>query len=119
MLMKMPDNQLNSPMSDGMMASVSSKIGMGGGTATSIFGWMTTNEAAVLIGLCITVIGFLLNLFFQYKREKRTLAEHELKKKLYLMEIEEHQKRMNLINKGVIPSDYTMHIHNESDDTQV
>lgn len=48
-------------ISDATIASLTAKWGMGGGTLTSIFGWLSSNGAAIFIGIVITILGFILN----------------------------------------------------------
>lgn len=59
------------------VTEVASKGGMGGGATTSLLGWMTSNEAVVLTGLLVTVLGFAINLYFQIRRDRR---EQELQR---------------------------------------
>lgn len=112
--MTSPNNDITSKLTDATIASVSTKWGMGGGTATSLYGWLTTNEAVVLIGLIITIVGFVLNGIFQYRRDRVVREEHELKKKLLQMELhtlqEEHDMRISLMKKGILPQDRNMNI---------
>lgn len=60
--------------------SVASKS-MGGGAATSILGWISSNEGIALIGLGITVAGFIVNFIFQFRRDKREAELLKLKMK--------------------------------------
>lgn len=102
-------NELFSSISDATIASMTTKWGMGGGTVTSLFGWLSSNGAAILIGIIITVLGFILNATFQYLREKRAREEHNLRKKLVELEMrhqtEEHNLRMTLLQNGIIPEE--------------
>ena len=63
---------------------VISKWGMGGGVATSIFGWLSSSGGAVLIGVAVTILGFWVNFYFQRRRDLREL------KQLQLLEAREH-----------------------------
>lgn len=106
----MKDNtEIISGISDATIASLTAKWGMGGGTLTSIFGWLSSNGAAIFIGIIITIFGFILNGVFQWMREKRAREEHNLKKKLLELELrkqqEEHEVRMNLLKQGIIPKE--------------
>ena len=56
--------------SDALVANSSVKWGMGGGAVTSIFGSFSNNDLLVIIGCITTGLGFLVNLFYQYKRIK-------------------------------------------------
>ena len=75
----------NDSLNDLAIASMTTKYGMGGGVITSIVGWLSSNEAVVIIGIVVTLLGFIVNLIFQIKREKRqikaSLLEEELMKK--------------------------------------
>lgn len=51
------------------------------GAGTSIFGWLTSNEFAVLVGTFVAVGGFLINWYYRFKEDKRQQAEHELRMK--------------------------------------
>lgn len=73
-------------------ASIATKWGMGGGTATSIFGWLTSNGAAVLIGIVVTVAGFILNYWFQRRRDTREIANIQFQHKLALAEEQRKQE---------------------------
>lgn len=56
------------------VSSVASK-GMGGGSVASIIGWMSSNEGIALMGIIITILGFIINCIFQFRRD---LREREL-----------------------------------------
>lgn len=75
----------NDSINDIAIASMTTKYGMGGGVLTSLIGWLSSNEAVVIIGIVVTLLGFIINLIFQLKREKRqikaSLLEEELMKK--------------------------------------
>lgn len=59
-------------------ATVSSAAvkGMSGGTATSIFGWIVSNEVLALSGVTIAFLGFVVNAIFQYRRDRREQEMH-------------------------------------------
>lgn len=78
-----------------MIANSSVKWGMGGGAATSIFGSLSNNDLLVIIGIVTTALGFLVNLGYQYKRDKRAEEAFELKKKLLETQIANEQKQRN------------------------
>lgn len=50
---------------------------MKGGNVATVIGWMASNEAIALIGILITICGFIVNLYFQWKRDRR---EQELQR---------------------------------------
>lgn len=82
-------------ISDALIANSSVKWGMGGGAATSIFGSLSNNDLLVIIGIVTTALGFLVNLGYQYKRDKRAEEAFELKKKLLETQIANEQKQRN------------------------
>lgn len=57
---------------DNALISLSSKSTIGG-LFTSIYGWLTQTGSAVFIGIVITILGFLINYYFQKKKAKRDL----------------------------------------------
>lgn len=68
---------------DAAMSSAATKWGLVGGSTTSIIGWLSSNQAAVLIGISVTVIGFVVNMYYQRRRDKREsyyLKQEELRK---------------------------------------
>lgn len=60
------------------ISSVSTKGGMVGGTLYGIAGWLTSSAGAVVIGIVVTILGFVVNYIFQRKRDARETAEKEL-----------------------------------------
>ena len=103
------NNDLVTGLSDATVASLTAKWGMGGGTATSIIGWLSSNSVIAITGIVVTILGFILNGVFQWMREKRAREEHDLKKKLFELEFqkqqEEHELRMSLLKKGIFPKE--------------
>lgn len=57
---------------DNALISLSSKSTVGG-LFTSVYGWLTQTGSAVFIGIIITILGFLVNYYFQKKKAKRDL----------------------------------------------
>ena len=80
--------------SDALVANNSVKWGMGGGAATSIVGSLSNNEVLTIIGITTTALGFVVNLFYQYKRNKRSEEVHQLQKKLLETQIK-HEREGN------------------------
>lgn len=74
------------------LISSSAKWGMGGGTVTSIFGCLSQNELLVFLGILTTIGGFVVNLVFQWRRDKRAKEEHELTKQLLETQIKNAAK---------------------------
>lgn len=77
---------------DASLANTSVKWGMGGGSLTSIFGYLSSSDLLMLVGVITTALGFMVNLYFQYKRDARAREEHELKKKLLESQIQHEQE---------------------------
>ena len=96
----MPDKSISNHQlenTDATFSWIATKIGMGGGTLASIFGWFTSNGAAVFIGILITVLGFVMNAWFQRRRDAREEAEanlrreHQIMRELRLQELHQAQ----------------------------
>lgn len=68
------------------VSSVAMKYGMGGGTVAAVLGWLSSSAAAVLIGIVVTVLGFIVNYIFQRRREKREIRHAEFQRQLELSE---------------------------------
>ncbi len=76
---------------ESLISSVATKGGMGGGTAAALYGWLTSSGAAVLIGILVTVAGFIVNLIYQRRRDQREERELAIREK---REGELHQARL-------------------------
>jgi hypothetical protein len=50
-----------------------------GGAVVSIGGWLLSSAAAAWFGAGIAAIGLLVNVYFNWKRDKREQEEHELR----------------------------------------
>jgi len=74
---------------DATLATVGAKWGMGGGAVTSIFGCLSQNDILVLIGIVTTALGFIANIYFQLRRDKRAAVEHELRKEILEKQLKE------------------------------
>lgn len=57
------------------VASVASKATSGGATA-SVIGFLTSNEGIALVGLMITIVGFVVNLIFKFRQDRRDQEFH-------------------------------------------
>lgn len=77
---------------DASLANASVKWGMGGGSLTSIFGYLSSSDLLMIVGVITTALGFMVNLVFQYRRDVRAKEEHELKKKLLETQIKHEQE---------------------------
>ncbi len=53
------------------------------GAGTSLFGWFTSNEFAVLVGTLLAIGGFIVNWYYRHKEDKRQQAEHDRRMGLY------------------------------------
>ena len=73
-----------SRMDDSMGANISNKWGMGGGLLTLLYGWLTDVNTAVFIGTLVTVLGFIMSLYFQRRRHIREQRETEIRLELIL-----------------------------------
>jgi hypothetical protein len=67
---------------DTTMAAVGSKATYTG-AGTSIFGWLTANEFAVLIGVAVAIGGFVVNWYYRHKEDRRQQAEHDRRMGMY------------------------------------
>lgn len=63
-------SEIKSQVVDSVVISTSSKFTVGGLFA-SIYGWLTQTGSAVFIGIVITILGFLMNYYFQHRKAKR------------------------------------------------
>ena len=70
--------QVTEVLSDPSFGGILTKWGMGGGTVTSAVGWLSSSGAAVLIGVVITVAGFIVNYLYQ-GRDYRLKKSKELR----------------------------------------
>lgn len=76
---------------EGLVSSVATKGGMSGGSLYAIYGWLTSSGAAVLIGILVTIAGFVVNWIYQRKRDSREEREQMLREK---REQELHEARL-------------------------
>lgn len=89
---------------DAVVASVASKWGMGGGLGVSLYGWLSSGTTAVFLGVLVTVLGFVINLIFQRRRETREIKEYAARLARDVSEErraeELHQARMEALKNG-------------------
>ena len=83
---------ISGDLHDAIVANSSVKWGMGGGAATSIFGSLSNNDWLVIIGTLTTGLGFCVNFYYQYKRNKRAEEAHKLQKQLLETQIANEKK---------------------------
>ncbi len=79
---------------ESLVSSVATKGGMGGGTVAAMYGWLTSSAAAVLIGILVTVAGFIVNFIYQRRRDNREEREQMVREQ---REAELHQARLQQI----------------------
>lgn len=61
---------------------------MAGGTVTTFYGWITSSAAAILIGILVTIGGFIINYYFQRKRHEKEMEFNQLRTELLLKDEE-------------------------------
>lgn len=49
------------------------------GSLSAFFGWATTSNAGVVVGMVGVIVGLLIQWYYNRKRDKREMAEHKLK----------------------------------------
>lgn len=86
-------NQINT---DAVVSDVATKWGMGGGTVATFYGWITSSAAAILIGIVVTVGGFVVNYYFQRKRHQKEMEFNELRTQLLLKDEQRKQEMHEL-----------------------
>ena len=82
-------------LTDASIANNSVKWGMGGGSVTSIFGFLSNSDLLMIIGVLTTALGFVVNLYYQYRRDARAKAEHELQMALLKSQIKKNEEASN------------------------
>lgn len=58
------------------IAAVANKVTQAG-AGTVFLGWLTLSDFALIVGLIATVAGFLVNLHFKRKDDRRRTAQHD------------------------------------------
>jgi hypothetical protein len=61
---------------DASMAAVGTKATYTGAGAAGL-GWVLSSEFGILVGVVIGVCGFLVQLYYSHKRDRREQLEHE------------------------------------------
>ena len=88
---------------DTLLVSVAVKSTWGG-MLGSVYGWLTQTDSAIFIGIVITLLGFVMNYFFQRFKAKReaVLWQEQLKSHLRAEERREelHAARLFSIRNG-------------------
>lgn len=57
------------------VSGIASKATYGGAFGATL-GWLVSNEGAAVIGLCVALAGFAVNLFFRIREDRRAEREH-------------------------------------------
>ena len=86
-------SNLSDSVTDATLAAASTKWGMGGGAVTSIFGAISQNEVLVGVGVITTVLGFIFNWYFQWKRDKKATQKHELEMKILQAQLDSYESK--------------------------
>lgn len=73
---------------DSTMISLGTKS-MGGGTISLILGYLSSSGFAVLLGIILTVLGFIFNLYFQRRQNLRNKEKWELER----AQLQEEERR--------------------------
>lgn len=84
---------MKSDITVSMVDKTATTVGSGstyGGMAAALYGWVTSSDGAILLGLVFTIGGFIVNYIFARRREKRESEEHEWRR-------QEHLARMKAI----------------------
>ena len=61
---------------DATGVAITAKVTQVGAGAT-FFSWLVSSEGGMLVGIMIGMIGLIVNLFYQHRRDKREQIEHE------------------------------------------
>jgi hypothetical protein len=61
---------------DATLAAAGSKATVVG-SGTTLVSWLLSSQFGVLIGLILSIAGFLINLYFKARRDRRDQREHE------------------------------------------
>lgn len=81
--------------------SIASKGAMGGGTLYALYGWAISSGGVAIIGVLITVLGFIVTLYFQRRRDQREAADLEFRHQMELAQearrVEIHQAQLAAI----------------------
>lgn len=79
-------------ITDASVANNSVKWGMGGGSLASVCGFLSNSDILMIIGVVTTGLGFIVNLYYQYRRDARAKAEHDLQMKLLESQIKKNEE---------------------------
>lgn len=84
-----------SDLTDATIANNSVKWGMGGGSLASICGFLSSSDMLMVIGVITTALGFVVNLVYQYRRDARAKAEHELQMEVLKSQLKKNEEASN------------------------
>ena len=79
-------------LTDASVANASVKWGMGGGSVTSIFGYLSSSDLLMFFGVVTTVLGLIVKLIYQHRRDVRASEEHKLKQKILECQLKHEQE---------------------------
>lgn len=66
---------LREQLTDSAVASIGNKA-TGVGTAVTAAGWLTLNDIALIGGLLIAILGFVVNWYYRHREDERLRAQH-------------------------------------------
>lgn len=88
-------NQAAQAASDAVMSKVATGMTYGGG-ATAFFGGLTLNEFAIIFGMVIGLLGFVLQVYQTIHKRRVYIEERRLLQERALREREEHAAKMGM-----------------------
>jgi hypothetical protein len=74
---------------DAAIAAIGNKVNLSGGAMVG-FGWLASNEAAVIIGIVVALLGFVVS--WVYKRRDTNILREFQQKQLDILEKESNQR---------------------------
>lgn len=83
---------------DNMISHAATKVTEVGALA-SIGGWVTSNTLVAIFGLMVAILGFMVNLYFQSRRDRREAQLHDAKMKLLLKTTGQREVSVDAIEK--------------------
>jgi hypothetical protein len=69
-------HEVHDHTADAAFAAIGSKVTYTG-AGTAVFAWLTSSQAGVLAGIVLGIVGFLVNLYFKRREDKRQQVEHD------------------------------------------
>ncbi len=71
------------PATDTLISHAATEVTKAGALTTGL-GWLTSNTLIALVGLLMAILGFIVNLYFQHRRDKREAQLHDMKMAIFL-----------------------------------